>query len=141
MEDENAVFGGYGEDATLTARKWSIADWLGNEATWSSLLARSNADALFLSWDWLTLWWQCFAGTLSAVPEILAFYSGSDLIGIVPLYRRRVVRSGLLPTTSVQLIGMSWRDAGAPISEYLDVIAIAAETDRVRSACARILLN
>jgi CelD/BcsL family acetyltransferase involved in cellulose biosynthesis len=140
MEEENAVFGGQVGDA-LTARRWSIADWLGSEATWNGLLARSNADALFLSWDWLTLWWQCFAGALSAVPEILAFYRGSDLVGFVPLYRRRVVRSGLLPTTSVQLIGMSWRDAGAPISEYLDVIATAAETDSVRSACARILLN
>jgi CelD/BcsL family acetyltransferase involved in cellulose biosynthesis len=128
-------------DAALTLRRWSIADWLGNEEAWSRLLARSNADALFLSWDWLTLWWHCFAGALSAGPEILAFYRGGDLVGVAPLYRRRVVRSRVLPATSVQLIGASWRDPGPMISEYLDVIAIAAETDTVRRACVQALLS
>jgi CelD/BcsL family acetyltransferase involved in cellulose biosynthesis len=125
----------------LTSRRWSIAEWLGNEAAWSSLLARSNADALFLSWDWLTLWWHCFAATLSAGPEILAFYRGGDLVGVAPFYRRRVVRRRVLPATSIQVIGMSWRDPGRMISEYLDIIAIAAESDSVRSACARVLLG
>ena len=141
MEGDNAIFSGQLRDAALTPRRWSIADWLGNEAAWSSLLVRSNADPLFLSWDWLTLWWHSFADALSASPEILAFYRGGELIGIAPLYRRRVVRSGLLPATSVQLIGMSWRDPAAPISEYLDVVAVAAETETVRRACARLLLS
>ena len=141
MKNENAVPGGRAGDAELTSRSWSIADWLGSEAAWSSLLARSNADALFLSWDWLTLWWDCFAPALSAVPEILAFYRGGDLVGVAPLYRRRVVRSRVLPATSIQLIGMSWRDPGPMISEYLDIIALDAETEGVRSACAMRLLS
>jgi CelD/BcsL family acetyltransferase involved in cellulose biosynthesis len=137
----NAVFSGQPREAALTLRKWSIADWLGSEAAWSRLLTYSNADALFLSWDWLTLWWHCFADAMSAVPEILAFYRGADLIGVAPLYRRRVMRSGVLPATSVQLIGVSWRDPGPLISEYLDIVATAAETDTVRRACAHALLN
>jgi CelD/BcsL family acetyltransferase involved in cellulose biosynthesis len=124
----------------LTLRRWSVADWLGSEETWGRLLAASDADALFLSWDWLTLWWHCFAHALSAVPEILAFYRGEELVGVAPLYRRRVVRS-VLPATSVQLIGVSWRDPGSLISEYLDIVASAAETDTVRRACARALLE
>jgi CelD/BcsL family acetyltransferase involved in cellulose biosynthesis len=141
MEGENAVLRGQLRGASLTSRRWSIAEWLDNEAAWSSLLARSNADALFLSWDWLTLWWHCFAAGLSAVPEILAFYRDGDLVGVAPLYRRRVVRSRVLPATSIQLIGMSWRDPGSMISEYLDIIAVDAESDSVRSACARVLLS
>jgi CelD/BcsL family acetyltransferase involved in cellulose biosynthesis len=125
----------------LTLRRWSAAEWLGSEEAWGRLLARSNADALFLSWEWLTLWWHCFARALSAVPEILAFYRGDELVGVAPLYRRRLVRRGLLPATSVQLIGVSWRDPGALISEYLDIVASAAETDTVRRACARALLQ
>jgi CelD/BcsL family acetyltransferase involved in cellulose biosynthesis len=125
----------------LTLRRWSVADWLGSEAVWERLLARSNADALFLSWDWLTLWWHCFARALSAVPEILAFYRGDELIGVAPHYRRRVLRGGVLPATSVQPIGVSWRDPAALISEYLDIVASAAETDAVRRACARALLE
>ena len=137
----NAVVSEPACDAALTLRRWSIADWLASESAWSRLLAHSRADALFLSWDWLTLWWHCFAGELAAVPEILAFYRGSDLVGVAPLYRRRVVRRRVLPATSVQLIGVSWRDPSHVISEYLDIVATAAETDAVRRACARVLLG
>src|SRR6201987_999532 len=97
-------------NTALTLRKWSIADWLASEAAWAQLLAQGAGAELFLSWEWLTLWWQCGAAALAAVPEILAFYRGSDLIGVAPLYRRRVLRSRFLPVTSVQLIGLSWRD-------------------------------
>jgi CelD/BcsL family acetyltransferase involved in cellulose biosynthesis len=128
-------------DAALTLRRWSLAEWFGNESAWNQLLARSNADALFLSWEWLTLWWRHFGEALSAAADILAFYRGSELVGIAPLYRRRVVRSGLVPTSSVQLIGVSWRDPGTMISEYLDVVAAAGESDAVRRACVQILLQ
>jgi CelD/BcsL family acetyltransferase involved in cellulose biosynthesis len=138
MMPGDAVGAGAG---ALQLRRWNVAEWLGNEAAWSRLLARSQADALFLSWEWLTLWWHCFADALAAVPDILAFYRGGDLVGLLPLYRRRVVRSGLLPTSSVQLIGLSWRDSGPLISEYLDVIATADEIDAVRRACVCALLE
>ncbi len=124
----------------MTLRRWSIADWLQSEAAWAGLLARSDADALFLSWEWLALWWQCFGKGLSGVPDILAFYRDGELVGVAPLYRRRVLRNGVLPTTSLQLIGTSWREPAVAMSEYLDIVAIAAETDSVRRACARALL-
>jgi Acetyltransferase (GNAT) domain len=132
---------GHPRSATLTLRRWSVSEWLASASAWQGLLARSNADILFLSWDWLTLWWQCFGDALSAAPDILAFYRGEDLVGIAPLYRRRVVRSGFLPANSVQLMGLSWRDRGPLISEYLDVIAATGEVDAVRNACVGVLLQ
>ena len=137
MSRGDAVFSGPAGDGALTLQKWSVADWLANEAAWSRLLGRSNADALFQSWEWLTLWWQCFGDTLAAVPQILAFRRGGELVGVAPLYRRRIVRHRLLPTSSVQLIGLSWRDPAPPISEYLDVVATVDEADAVRHACVR----
>jgi CelD/BcsL family acetyltransferase involved in cellulose biosynthesis len=125
----------------LTLRTWSTADWLAGEAAWAQLLARSDADPLFLSWEWLTLWWECFAEALAAVPAIVACYRGGELIGVAPLYRRRVRRGRILPVTSVQLIGSAWRDDGPAISEYLDIVAVSADTDTVRCACARELLG
>jgi CelD/BcsL family acetyltransferase involved in cellulose biosynthesis len=136
-----AVFSEPASNTALTLRRWSIADWLASESAWSRLLAQSSADALFLSWDWLTLWWQCFAGELAAAPEILAFYHGDELVGLAPFYRRRVMRSRVLPATSIQLIGVSWRHKGHLISEYLDIVATSTETDTVRRACARALLG
>jgi CelD/BcsL family acetyltransferase involved in cellulose biosynthesis len=140
MSRGDLVFSGPACGAPLRLQKWSIADWLANEAAWSRLVDRSNADALFQSWEWLTLWWQCFGDSLAAVPEILAFQRSGELVGVAPLYRRRVVRHGLLPTSSVQLIGLSWRDT-TPISEYLDVVATADEADAVRRACVRAMLD
>jgi CelD/BcsL family acetyltransferase involved in cellulose biosynthesis len=129
------------DDEALTLRRWSVDEWLSNEAAWSALLARSRADPLFLSWEWLTQWWQCFAGELAAIPQILAFYRGGDLVGVAPLYRRRVMRSGMLPASSVQLMGVSWRDPGPAMSEYLDVVAAEGDAQAVRCACARELLE
>ena len=127
--------------AALALRRWSVAEWLGNETTWNGLLTRSNADALFLSWEWLTLWWHCFGGALSAAVDILAFYRGSELVGLVPLYRRRVLRRSVVPAVSVQFIGASWREPGPMISEYLDVVAAANDADAVRRACAQVLMQ
>ena len=139
----DAVFSEPACDAALTLRRWSMADWLASEPAWNRLLAHSSADALFLSWDWLMLWWHCYADALAAAPDILAFYRGDDLVGAAPFYRRRVTRGGVLPMTSVQLIGVSWRDPGhlISISEYLDIVATAAETETVRRACAQVLLG
>ena len=141
MQGADAVLSGPVLDAPLTSRRWSMADWLASEALWGSLLARSQGDALFLSWDWLTLWWHCFAPSLGAVPEILAFYRAAELVGVAPLYRRRVLRSRVLPATSIQVIGVSWRDPGPTTSEYLDILALDTEADSVRRACARLLLS
>jgi CelD/BcsL family acetyltransferase involved in cellulose biosynthesis len=136
-------FGGaIGADVgALQLRRWDVDEWLGSEAAWSRLLDRSEADTLFLSWEWLTQWWQRFGEALSAVADILAFYRGGELVGLAPLYWRRVVRGGFLPASSVQLIGVSWRDPGPLISEYLDVIAAADEIDTVRRACVTALLR
>ena len=128
-------------DEALTLRRWSVADWLGNEARWNALLDRSRADPLFLSWEWLTHWWNCFADELAAMPEILAFYRGATLVGVAPFYRRRLIRGGMLPASSIQPIGLSWRDPGAVMSEYLDVVAAEEDAQAVRRACARALLE
>ena len=125
----------------LTTRRWSVEEWLSSESAWGNLLARSSADALFLSWQWLTHWWQYYANDLGLTAEILAFYRGVNLVGIAPLYHRLVVRGGLVRVRSVQLIGHSWRDPTPLISEYLDVIAAQEDLDVVRNECLRALLD
>jgi len=125
----------------LTARRWTVAEWLESQSTWDSLLTQTSADALFLSWQWLTHWWHYYGGPLNLVPEILAFYRTGALVGLAPLYRRAVVRAGVVHASSVQVMGFAWRDSLPLISEYLDVIAPAAELDAVREECARLLLS
>ena len=125
---------------TLRVRPWSVEEWLSGESAWDGLLTRSSGDALFLSWDWLTRWWRQYSAKLGLSARILAFYDKDQLIGVVPLYGRRVVRARLVATRSLQLMGVAWRDPAPLISEYLDVIAAPEHRDAVRLECLRSLL-
>jgi hypothetical protein len=125
--------------ASLQARRWSTQEWLANELQCEGLARDAAADPLFLSWQWMSHWWNCYGGTLGTT-EIWAFYRAGELIGLAPLFRRRVLRGGFLPMGSVQVIGLSWRDPRPLISEYLDVIAAPANLATVRRACLEALL-
>jgi CelD/BcsL family acetyltransferase involved in cellulose biosynthesis len=114
---------------------------MASEAKWAELLAQSDADSLFLSWEWLTQWWSRFGATHGYVANIVGFYRDESLIGVAPFYERRVVRRGLVPARSMQLIGHSWRDSTPLITIYLDVIARRGEADAVRQACIRELFD
>jgi hypothetical protein len=116
-------------------RHWSTAEWLAGQGQWDALVARSCTDALFLSWDWLTNWWRVFGDLVGGQADILAVYRGAQLVGLAPLYHRRLWRNGIFSTHSVQMIGIAWRDAVPLISEYLDVIAAAEDLAAVREAC------
>lgn len=117
----------------LEIREWSGAEWHANESAWSRLLADARMDALFLSWEWLTLWWRFFGSPDGRGLHVLAAYRRGELVGLAPVYGRRVARR-LIPMRSLQFIGTSWRDERALISEYLDVIAKPAERAIIRAA-------
>jgi len=127
--------------SALTARRWSVEEWLRSEAAWEGLLSHSGADSLFLSWQWLTHWWRYYGCAMGLEADIQAFYRGDSLVGLAPLYRRVVMRAGLVRTSSVQAMGFAWRDSRPLISEYLDVIALPQDLVEVRRLCARNLLS
>ncbi len=119
----------------LSVRHWGTAEWHAGRAEWDALVARSATDALFLSWDWLTNWWRTYGDLVGGKPDVLAFHRGARLVGLAPLYHRRLRRNGVVLTQSVQPIGIAWRDPEPLISEYLDVIAEAKDLAAVREAC------
>lgn len=126
---------------TLRVRPWSVEEWVGSETAWDALLASSGADALFMSWDWLTRWWRQYSVKLGLSARILAFYDGDRLVGLAPFYERRVVRGRFVGTRSLQQMGVAWRDPAPLISEYLDVLAAPEYRDAVRLECLRRLLD
>jgi CelD/BcsL family acetyltransferase involved in cellulose biosynthesis len=126
--------------APLSVRHWSTAEWFARQAEWDALVRRASTDALFLSWDWLTNWWRVFGDMVGGDAQVLAVFRDAELVGIAPLYHRRLRRNGLLMTHSVQMIGIAWRDAEPLISEYLDVIAAATDLAAVREACVAHLI-
>ncbi|HEV7609482.1 MAG TPA: GNAT family N-acetyltransferase [Steroidobacteraceae bacterium] len=89
---------------------------------WRQLQRRSNADPLFLGWEWQRVWWQCYG---SALPEaqlqtVTARAADGALSALAPLYVHRARRLPLLNLRSLQLVGGAWRDDRVMLSEYLE---------------------
>src|SRR5438874_11297400 len=83
---------------------------------WNSLLARSTANTVFLTWEWLYSWWQHF-GERRQLSIMLAEQDGK-LVGIARLFIESSRVKGLIPMQSLQ-----WLGTGGWGSEYLDLIA------------------
>jgi CelD/BcsL family acetyltransferase involved in cellulose biosynthesis len=109
---------------TLRVRRWSNEEFLAGRESWQQLLARSDADPLFMSWDWLACWWQHHAASLGAELCVLAIYSSSDeLCGLAPFYLHDATHRDWVRVRRLELLGNAWRDSDAVFSEYLDLIA------------------
>ena len=121
--------------SALRVRRWTVEEFLASRAPWQNLLERSDADALFMSWDWLSTWWRHHAPALPAELCILAIYSDDDeLCGIAPFYRHPAVHRGIFTARRLELLGNTWRDSTVVFSEYLDVIAAASRRAGVCAA-------
>ena len=124
----------------LHIRSWSEQDFGQSRAEWQSLLARSAADPLFMSWDWQWRWWKHHAEYLRATLRLQGLYTASgELVGIAAFHVREVRFRGLVKLRRMELLGGAWRDSGAAFSEYLDLIAARGYEDAVLAAVAAAL--
>lgn len=96
---------------------------------WDQLLAASEADCLFLTWEWLHSWWIHFGQNRSLF--IVTVRAASELVAIAPLVRTREW-IGPFAISMLEFAG-----TGSVGSDYLDFIvhsrcettAVAALTD------------
>jgi len=65
------------------------------ESTWRELLAKRAHPNAFLSWEWLSCWWEYYGANHPQVTPYFLTLSTSDdkVIGILPLYHWRSDRS------------------------------------------------
>ncbi|PBB84669.1 MULTISPECIES: GNAT family N-acetyltransferase [unclassified Mesorhizobium] len=98
----------------------------GLEAPWWRLWSQCISATPFQSPAWLLPWWQAFMpGDLAVV----AVWSGTDLVGLAPLYlERHASGSRLLP------IGIS-------LSDYLDILCMPGQAAAVNAAIAGAVLR
>ncbi|MEW6730722.1 MAG: GNAT family N-acetyltransferase [Acidobacteriota bacterium] len=92
------------------------ADFAVLREPWNSLLKRSTADTIFLTWEWLYTWWQHF-GAGRQLSIMLVRY-GDEIVGIAPFCYQTIRIRGILPLRSLQ-----WLGTGAVGSDYLSLIA------------------
>ncbi len=120
----------------LRVDAWSDAQFAASKPAWDDLLALSEADPLFMSWDWQWRWWTHHAGMLGAKLRVLAVYAGDELVALAPFYLHTVVVRRFSRVRRIELIGIAWRDARAFFSDYLDVIAARGWEPSVLEALA-----
>lgn len=119
---------------------WGETEWFASRDAYEDLLARSDADRLFLSWDWLTLWWQTLPRRGGEVLRVHVAYEGSTLVGALVTVTGPAVRRGFR-VTSAQLAGGRFRESRGAFSEYLDIVAVPSAKAVVRSACIRSVIE
>lgn len=62
-------------------------DFLGLQSQWDTLLEESGIENVFLSWEWVRVWWEIFSGPADEF-FLLCGYDNEKLIGIAPLFLR-----------------------------------------------------
>src|SRR5580658_3547746 len=82
----------------------SEAEFLALESDWNRLLMESSRPVPFLTWEWISTWWQHF-GASSQLFVIVARDEASRVVGIAPL--RLVLRKsfGMVPVRSLEFLG------------------------------------
>src|SRR5262249_5321848 len=78
------------------------------------LLAKSDADHVFLTWEWLFTWWKHLGGGRELA--LITVRDGDHLLAIAPLALRRA-RVAAIEFPALEFLGH-----GAVGSDYLDVI-------------------
>jgi len=107
-------------DTRMTVRVGQInseAELFALKDEWNPLLRASRSDTLFLTWEWISTWWQIYGGR-SLLYVLVARSSDGRLIGLAPLQRVRRWQFGVWPVRVLQFIG----DGGDVTPEYLDFV-------------------
>src|SRR5467141_1090720 len=72
----------------------TLEEMAGLAPSWKGLLAESRSDAIFLTWEWLYTWSECFLGS-EGRPFVLTVFHHGDLVGIAPWCIRARRRAGI----------------------------------------------
>lgn len=95
---------------------------------WDTLLSSSMTPSLFLTFDWLTIWWKCHTGTTKEL-FIILILENDKLIGIVPLMKNNHRLFGWRWQSIEFLSTMSHAYSPTNCSGTLDMIALPGYTE------------
>ena len=89
---------------------------------WQTLLKRSNADPLFMSWHWQFAWWQTWGELLGLDLKVFKFWHDDVLIGIIPMCLDKQSSFPGIKRPRLQFIGNRWRTTPTVRTEYVGPI-------------------
>lgn len=125
----------------LTVAVYDEANWSSQREVWRSIHNQSDADRLFLDWDWVQLWWKHFRQPEGESLACLVVLDGDRPIGIAPMMISVVRRRPGITLRSAQCVGFRLNDGSGMLSEYLDVVAASGRDHEVRAAVLHELVH
>jgi len=103
---------------------------------WNRLLRSSATDSVFLSWEWLSTWWEVF-GDGHAPFYVTARDAGGELVGLAPLVvgagRGRIGRR----LRTLMIAGQQ----AETLSEFLDLVVVRGREPEAVPLLARSILE
>ncbi|WP_281560872.1 GNAT family N-acetyltransferase [Thalassomonas sp. RHCl1] len=105
----------------LTFKIWDEQAFSDNQQLWQQLLEKSDADRLFLSWQWQYAWWKNCSCQKPRL-HIIAVYEQQQLVALAPLFSHQKRVKKLLTIRQLQFIGCSYDIHDAVRSDNLDFI-------------------
>lgn len=118
---------GESRDATVIAVTRSLPEMEHLAGQWKELLAGSQVNRIFLTWEWIYAWARCFVVKNRSL-FVLSVMRRGKLIGLAPWYLEER-RWGPWALREIRFLGTP--EMG---SDYLEVIARRGEEDRTVSA-------
>jgi len=106
------------------------AEFANLRTEWDALLAASESDTIFLTWEWLSAWWTAY-GTPGDLRILLAYDDANTLRGFAPL-RAQSIRKYGQSFSALTFVGDGSND-----SDYLDFIVRAGDEAAVMEAFAK----
>ncbi len=114
----------------------TIAEWKLLQPHWDGMLAKSRADAVFLTWDWIDVWLEVY-GRGGQWFILVAENAAGSLIGAAPMM---IVRGKKMPGKWIRRLTLIGQQADTA-SEYLDWISLREFEAEVTSAFVHYLFN
>lgn len=124
-------------DASWKIREWSEEEFENNRDAWEALLRTSDADPLFMGWDWQHCWWRNFSIRHGLKLVLVAVYDArGSLAGLAPWFIHKKIGPFGDTIRRLEPIGNLWAGAPTMRSEYLSlVVRQGVETEVVRQLC------
>lgn len=122
-------------DHNFSVRKWSASEFDAGKEHWQKLLDASTSDKLFLSWSWMSEWWNIWGNSDQHELAIFAAYQQDELVGIAPMYlsRDRLLKDKLA-VNRLQFIGTKYRGSSGIRAECLEFIVMPGSSDKIADA-------
>jgi CelD/BcsL family acetyltransferase involved in cellulose biosynthesis len=102
------------------------AEFLILESDWNRLLMESSRPVPFLTWEWISTWWQHF-GANSRLFVIVARDEMSRVVGIAPLRLTSRKTFGMVPVRSLEFLGYRGSKVCADHLDFITGLAHRAE--------------